>query len=338
MVQAQFGALAGSRHEVGTGLSTIVLGPVEASPTSFAALPHNFEAFEAATQFARGRLDYVALVGPSGWGKTSLLQVAAETADKAGVEHAIIVNALDFLKRQDLHETPRSVLIDQVHDVRRRPRERQRMRVLVERRLAHRRPTMLCFDGDNCGRLLREMASLSHSCRLVRISEPAAHERELIVMHLARKLNLSLHRTIAHVIGRHLHGNARSIVGALKNLCVYKAQWRDDEDVTKACGILSPFLRGEDGWDLRDVACDAVIDLIGTNDKAEDFQRWFCWLTRRDVGLPEWQVAAFLKVEPTEVYSWSRQVGAKEVESMDYLRRCFIMRLSDQQSAGFHLH
>src|SRR5687767_10490030 len=65
---------------------------------SLAAVPSNVEALETALLFATGLQSFAALVGPSGWGKTHLLEaVSRKLRNDAGYRSCNVHTAADWV-------------------------------------------------------------------------------------------------------------------------------------------------------------------------------------------------------------------------------------------------
>lgn len=289
-------------------LSDTLLGDGPLTFSSLAALPSNIQAIEAGMQFAHNLRPYVAVLGPSGWGKSHLLESVAAIMQYEGHSRPVLTSALDWLNSQARIDCPEPLLLDDVQDVDRRPRARHQLRTAVERRVLLRRPTFLSFNYDRPNRLTKDLMCVPRMWTVTTIHEPTVDERELIVCRVAASARISIHRSIARVIANHLHGNGRSILGALKRLHLAKQDWSREEDLSQACGILMPYLLGRDGWDIRDVAYEAISSVVSSE---ETKRAIFCWILRSEVGLSEEEISAFLRVAPSRVYKYADSVNVQ---------------------------
>ena len=271
---------------------------------TLAALPGNIKAIEAALQFAHSVQPFVVVVGPPGWGKTHLMVSTREAMSARGSEPEI-TSALDWIMNPARFDSNAPLLLDDVQDVLRHPRARHQFRLALERRIRSRRPTMICFNGHRISHTLRAFLPLSREWTVALISEPSSDERELVVRQIASSEGMLLSKAIVRLIARHLHGNGRSVSGALQRLKLYRDDWSAADDVCPACGILMPYLLCDDGWDPRDEVHEAVSRVVSDPDTVIDVSAYVLWQL---VGLTEGDVATFLKIGPSSVYNRSNQV------------------------------
>lgn len=273
----------------------------------FAPLPSNFSAFEAALKVADGSSAFCIVVGPSGWGKSHLLQVAAErSAQRIGGECRVHSPSSCVARAQAISRTM-PLIVDGAQDMVRHPRLRHQFIRMVRSRARLRRPTLIALEADSSSRLLGELSALTLEKAVFHINIPTPRERERIVSIVSQSMGMKLHETLARVIGRHVDGNGRSMLGALNRLSLYGSDWSGESDLTKAMGITLPFLTGCDGWDIRDAVQEAVCQAIPNEESSEKLEAWLCWSMRRMLKMPEDQVAAFLGKSPGEVHQLSEQ-------------------------------
>lgn len=283
---------------------------------SFAALPGNLKAIESALEFAQGRVPLVAVVGPSGWGKTHLLRA---TTDMLGSQGACVVprSALEWIMDPSRSDANHPLVLDDTQDVLRHPRARHQFRQALLRRVRSRRPTMLSFAGARVGRSLKAFVPFSREWNWALIAEPTCDERELVVRQIATTERMLLSQATTRLIARHLHGNGRSVSGALKRLKMYRSDWSDRDAVCQACGVLMPYLLGRDGWDPRDHVFEAVSQTVAGVDGApsgtvQDITAYLLW---SEIGLSEDEIATFLRVTPSSVYTRSVDVRKRMEDS-----------------------
>lgn len=284
-------------------LSDTLLGQPCNAFSSLATLPSNIQAVEAGLQFADGQLSHVAIFGPSGWGKSHLLEAIAATmqAVHPGVQ---TVSALHWLENRHRWDGAMPLLLDEVQAAVKKPRARHELKQNISQRVQLGRPTLLSFSAGINDRACRDLLANPRAWSIKEIGEPTVDEREQIVLRVAQSMKLRLHHSIALLIARHLHGNGRSIGGALNRLSLERDRWDRPEDLGPACGILMPYLLGADGWDIR----DDVYEMLGEYLSGEGFdttvlrQEIFCWLMLFVIGISETECAAFLGTTPTQIY------------------------------------
>lgn len=290
----------------GQRLSDVLLAETCPSFRSYALLPCNVEALTACMDFAFGLTKFVVLVGPSGWGKSHLLQAVAEQVESASGLPATIMTARDWL-RSNLRDDPRGVLIiDDLQEALADLRTRQLVRHRLERRLHHRYPTLVSLTSEK-GSAPADFWLRSKGWNVVKITRPTATEREEVVRHVASVERVDLGGPTVRLIARHLHGNGRSISGALRRLKMVKDGWQRVEDACQASGVLMPYLIGEEGWDPRDEIYDAVRRALPDSPIATVREMCAYFLTEY-AALSEDDTANFLKVTPTQVYQKRRKV------------------------------
>src|SRR5690349_8406287 len=113
------------RQSCGEGrprLSDAINGRAITSLQTLTALPSNIQAIEAGMRVADGTYPFVAVAGPSGWGKSHLLAAIADQINRARADAAIVVSALQWLKYPHRAEALGDLLVDDVQDVLGQPR------------------------------------------------------------------------------------------------------------------------------------------------------------------------------------------------------------------------
>jgi len=233
-------------------LSEVLFSPVERRFGTLAELPSNVEAIEAALLFSAGLSPFVAIVGPSGWGKTHLLECATHRLAQDYGYRPAIVNASEWLNGQAQVDARLPLLIDDAQDVVSRTRSKVQLKLALERRVRTGRPTMLAFTGE---RLTRQHVSFLPKIRewaLHEIGTPKAEERVLIVEQLAKLEGLNISRYLAKLLATRMRGNGNTLHGALNRLRPYGSHWATATEVIQACGVLDPFFADNPDWDLKD--------------------------------------------------------------------------------------
>jgi chromosomal replication initiation ATPase DnaA len=252
--------------------------------------------------FAAGLTSFVAITGPSGWGKTHLLEAVAqkynatyrgETACRFDVHRALAAPG-----RLDSHK---ALLLDDVQEVFGKPKLRQMLRVLLERRLKSGRPTVLAFTAEKPNRQVKQLLPSSRDWTLAHISAPAPQERVLIINQLSAAEGLSLSSELTQIIARHMHGNGCTLSGALKRLRLSGELWSDTRSTLRACGVLNPFFSDNPEWDLQHKIIQTASQTPAIQ---EELSKDLALYTMMCVaGLPETEVARWAGVEPATAYS-----------------------------------
>ncbi|MBS1715678.1 MAG: hypothetical protein JST30_15220 [Armatimonadetes bacterium] len=283
-------------------LSEAVSGRTAASLHSLTTLSSNIESIEAGMRFAGGTEPFVAVYGPSGWGKSHLLIAVSETM---GVP---VQSAFAWLKQAKRGPDQGPIILDDIQDVLSHPRSRHHFKQLVEFRLRTGKPTLLACSMVGGSSQLSAMLPCPGAWVMSQLREPGVGDRAQVVIQIAQRVGLQLSWTTVKLIARHLHGNGRSIAGALQRLRLDRSDWSRPEDVIPACGVLSPYLMGHEGWDPRDHVFEAVVRTIGPVTTVFNASEVACFLMLDDMGLSEGEVAAFMGVSPSTVYGQALMV------------------------------
>lgn len=231
-------------------LSEVLFETSRATFASFAPLPSNVEAIDAALRFSASHEPLVALVGPSGWGKSHLLGAAALRMAKNAppVRYAPVE---DHLRGAGSLDGPGALVLDDCQEILAKPKMRLTLRLLLERRVRAGRPTMLAFTLPRPTRALSGLLPLERSWLVTTLQEPAAQERASLIEQMAAADGLSLSPRLVRIIATRMYGNGRTLSGALKRLRLAGATWLDAESTLRACGLLDPFFADNPGWDLK---------------------------------------------------------------------------------------
>ncbi|MBL8064254.1 MAG: hypothetical protein JNM34_00195 [Chthonomonadaceae bacterium] len=298
---------------------------------SFAALPSNIAAIEAALRFAHGTLPFVAITGPCGWGKTHLLSTVETVLSKSDAK-PLSLTALQWSRSARPSSSSSPLIIDEAQELLSHPRSRHVWRQCLDVRKRTGRPTLVAWTSEGADHRTRSLLGLGPGWELAELQCPGLDEKELLVMRIAAELGVELSDLVVKVVARHVYGNGRSVRGALQRLKLVKKDWTSDLDVIPACGVLSPYLLGHDGWDPRDHVHDAVLSCTAGDSISLPLS---CHLMLVEMGLPEREVAEFVKLPPGKAYQYSRSItdlkGDKRVGNL--LDSCKIAILSGFQEA-----
>lgn len=289
---------------------------------SLAALPSNVEAIEAALRFSAGMEPFVALVGPSGWGKSHLLGAAALRMAKS-VPPVRLASVTDHLQSGEPVDVPGVLLLDDCQDVLGKPRMRLMLRLLLERRVRTGRATMLAFTLPKPTRSLSNLLPSERSWITTPLEAPTASERALLIEQMAVAEGLSLSGRLTQIVAAQMHGNGRTLSGALKRLRLAGTSWLDASATLRACGILDPFFSDNPDWDLK-----LKISRLAEQNRAR-FGRVLpndlaIYTMLREASLAEAEVAQALGIEPSAAYlrasRFAKDVGSNPLAA-SYVER-----------------
>ncbi|HVL38974.1 MAG TPA: DnaA/Hda family protein [Fimbriimonadaceae bacterium] len=269
---------------------------------TFAALPSNIHAVESSLLFAAGLQTFVVLVGPSGWGKSHLLDaVVRRIRMEYGHCGCRKMTAGEFAATGARSDTHAPLVLDDVQDVLNKPKQRQQLQLTLERRVKTGRQTILAFTGAKPTRQVRGFLPCGREWVVCTIGQPDPAERQIVVRHLCSQENLLLSENLVRLLGRRLEANCSGLKGALQRLKIHQRTWLDQRATLMACGVLNPFFADNPGWDLREAVAETAEGLrqvIEPRDLA-------IYLLAAEAMLPEADVARYFGVEPAQVYAIS---------------------------------
>jgi len=291
-------------------ISEVLFDEPSRSFSSLAALPSNVEAIEAALLFATGAVSHVAIAGPSGWGKSHLLEAAAgRFALDLGVRPEIH-SALEWLAEGGRYDAPGPLILDNVQDVLDRSKSRLSLGLILERRLRTSKPTMLAFTAPKASRQIKNFLPVSREWCVRSIAAPSAAERTLIIQQIATTEGLRMGTVLVDLIAKRMKGNGRTLSGALKRLKLSGVNWKSDSEMLRACGTLDMFFSDDSGWDLHE-------RILATSERPEfrDGQVRVAELTLHTMlhvaGLSESSIARYFGLQPAEVYAIAAQFESR---------------------------
>ena len=218
---------------------------------SLAALPSNVDAIESGLLFATGMTTFAAVVGPSGWGKTHLIQAVS---NRIGQDHGAVpepIPTIDYISNSSKFDTQAPLILDDAQEALGKPRMRMVLRLNLERRVKAGRPTMLAFTASKVTRQIKTLLPSAHDWSVASLCAAQSAERVPLIHHMATAEGLSLSPTLVQMMAFQMHGNGRTLSGALKRLRLSGTEWVEPMSILRACGLLDPFFSDNSSWDLR---------------------------------------------------------------------------------------
>lgn len=278
---------------------------------TLATVQSNVCAVEAALLFGCGERTLVALEGPSGTGKSHLLDAVGHRIRRETGQHCEAMPAVPWLLGLTRHEQHAPLLLDDVQDAAKKPQTRQQLRRLLERRAELGRPTLICCNTAAHRKCLPDfLAANARMWHVAHIAEPSLKERNAIVRKMALTFGISLAPELVQVIGAKVGGNGHSLAGTLCSLRSLGACWTMWPEVMRALAVLQPYLAC--GWDIRD-HLSMVLGDMGRDLPVELMPRWpaaqsAMYFMREVVGLGEGDVAVYCGLTPGEVFEQCAQI------------------------------
>jgi hypothetical protein len=300
-------------------LSDVLFEPSARRFGSLAALPSNVHAIEEGLLFATHLSPFVAIVGPSGWGKSHLLDCVAYRLAQDYTTAPPVQPALEWLTRPRI-EPHLPLLLDDVQEVISRTRARLQLRMALERRVRGGRPTILAFTAADATRQIRAFLPSPRDWVISTMGEPEPTERLLVVNQMANANGLVLSTALTQLLAYRMQGNGRTLAGALNRLKLHGTHWLDVHATLRACGVLDPFFVDCCEWDLKERIV-RITDQIGPRFPGVSLEDLAVYLMLREACFPEADVARYFRIEMTEVYVRAGRIQAQLV-TCDKMRAC----------------
>lgn len=281
---------------------------------SFHALPSNVRAVESALLFGNRLLPLVVIEGPSGWGKSHLVECAAHALNGRGSEHSVFVSSPAHMRNDSRLDGASPVLIDNVQLAFHSPRLKHDLRLVLERRVRANKPTLLAIDNSGLSsRQIRGWLPNSREWTIGQIAEPSRSDRELIVRHFARRADAVISDRLARWLGRYLDGNGRTIMGAIQRLRLMSSHWVSDRSELFGCGLLLSSGAARDGWDPRDAIQESVERFAGRTRmiSSDEILSLSVFLMIDQFGLSESSVAGYHGLDQGRVYAMVDQSATR---------------------------
>lgn len=308
------GTVSTTTSEVRRGprLSAVLARSYMRTFDDFVVLPSNAQAVESAMLFGTGRTPFVALVGPSGWGKSHLVEAATSAMEAAHGIRAQVVDAKEWANVGLRVDPFAPLVIDNVQEGAAQHKTRVQLQLTLERRVRSGRPTLVAFTAAKPTRPLRAFLPNHHAWIVATIDGPTASERLRVVAQMARAESLSLSEPLQRILAIHLNGNGRTLEGACKRLRLQDSCWLDSRASLRALGLLNPFFVDNSDWDLREEIATAAESRCRT-----DWNRELAIYTMLRVAfLAEADVAHYYEVEPSVAYACASRFQ-KRIDSSD---------------------
>jgi len=302
-------------------LSEVLFERSNRSFGSLAPLPSNVEAIEAGLRFSAGLNTLVIITGPSGWGKSHLLEAITYRLTHELGTPIEMLNAAGLAANPAKGETSGPLILDDVQEVLGRPRPQLALRLNLERRVRAGKGTVLAFTLPKATRQLKSLIPSYRDWTVCSMAEPEAAERVLLLKHLTQAEGLSLSDSLIGVIASSMYGNGRTLSGALKRLRLSGGAWMDSSATLQACGLLDPFFADNPDWDLKLKILKVVENnkTLFPNLSSLDLA---LVVMLHEAGLAEVDVARCLGISPKDAYlraNHLRQRAATDSEIHDHI-------------------
>lgn len=268
-------------------------------------VPSNAHAVDAVRCFVEGHITNLAIVGPSGWGKSQLLAAAAASLGKRGRRtHSVIEGGIELSRQLKSIDPQDPIIIDNFQELVKGHKQRIKMHMMLERRIRSRKPTLLALTTAR-GACPKGFLPNQHSWNLAEVKVPNSSDRRLIIRKMAGWHGLQLGEEMVALLDQRLSGNARSLEGAMKRLQLAGSRFVEPQDVLMGCGVLCPLLEDDGRWDLRSYLQESICRLP----EAMDQRAMTIHVMRNVAHLQEADIATFLEMTPVSVHRTARRFG-----------------------------
>jgi energy-coupling factor transporter ATP-binding protein EcfA2 len=305
-------------------LSEVLFERSNRSFGSLAPLPSNVEAIEAGLRFSAGLNTLVAITGPSGWGKTHLLEAITYRLTHELGTPIEQLSAAALVANPQKGETPGPMILDDVQEILGRPRPQLALRLNLERRVRAGKSTILAFTLPKPNRQLKGFIPNYRDWTVCTMAEPQAAERVLLLNHMSAAESLSLSPGLINVIASSMSGNGRTLSGALKRLRLSGSTWLDARSTLRACGLLDPFFADSPDWDLK-LKVLKVAESNRSSFPKVQVSDLALVVMLHEAGLAEAEVARCLSISPADAYL--RASRYQKQCATDSITRAYVQQL-----------
>ncbi len=295
--------LAGIGLDLGRAskLSDVLFCKRKLSYSSLAHLPSNVGGVEASLLFSARLRNFVVLHGPSGWGKTHLLEAAASRLSHENGVSVDVLSATDFAIGAHRPDPALPLVLDDLQDVLNKPKMRLALRVALERRVRSGRATMIAGTDTDGIRVIRSAVPFPRTWKFAKIGDPTSSERLSVITQLCESEDITLHPDLILIMAERMFGNGRTLEGALKRLKLDSLAWTERSSLLRALGLLDPYFADNPDWDLRIIILRAVESLHARQFNIDPLDLAL-FVMLRTACLSEEGTAQALQLDPGTVY------------------------------------
>lgn len=279
-------------------LSDVLFSGPDQSFSNFCIVESNVQALDAVQLFAIGAHKNVALVGPTGWGKSHLLHATAERISSEFGTQITPIDAVQYANSCKI-DSPAPLILDNVQEAFEASRTRIQFRILLERRIYAGRPTLLSFTAPRLTRNIRTLMPNYRRWIFAQIQSPPVEERQLILDKMAAAADIHIAPSLIRIIAGRMKGNGRTLTGALQRLNLFDSKYTDTPSILRALGLIDIFFRDNSSWDFRE---KMLLAACGNGNKVEA-KRMVVYLMNEVAGFPESEVAFATQTLPGDVYN-----------------------------------
>ncbi|HWD38239.1 MAG TPA: hypothetical protein VG944_05270 [Fimbriimonas sp.] len=205
------------------------------------------------------------------------------------------------MENQPRLASPGPLLLDDCQEVLANSKQRVMLRLALEHQMRAGRATCLSFTSPKITRPIRNFLPHPREWTICLIGNPEPAERKPLISQMAAADGLSLSSTLIRIIAQEMHGNGRTLSGALKRLRLAGTTWQDGHGTVRACGLLDPFFADNSSWDLKHRILRTTENLRSMLKDLSPADLSI-YVMLRVASLSESEVARATDTEPAEVY------------------------------------
>lgn len=282
---------------------------------SIAIVESNIQSVRACELFSRGQSPFVAVIGPSGVGKSTLLRTAAKRL--IGADPVSVQDASTWGTGRPRREKGEPLVLDNLQDAAAQAKIRQNLRIGLERRVKMKRPTLVSITSNLPVEFARAILPSSKDWLVTHIQKPTFEDRKVIIRQLFEFHSLPASRSLVQLMAKQDHWSGPTYIGILSRLQLAKRDWSLESDALAGCGVFNPFLSDESGWDLREAIARVTHERRGRipRNRAKDLA---LYLMLHVAGLSEASVSQFYNIAPAEAFrraaAFAKTLPQTEVE------------------------
>jgi|GEM_PF-5712921 len=283
--------------------SQAVLATTRTPFSTYRNLPSNARAAETALLFSKGMVSFAALVGPTGCGKTHLLNCVEASLAAWGHECMLLDDASQLAHDHRRLETIPFLILDNGQDAWSGVRRSHQARMVLHRRMRTGKATLLALGTTHSIRKIRTLLPAGQDWVVSSLTSPRGSERVRVVESMMQAHDLMLAPCLMGFIADHSEGNGHQVDGALNKLKAVGTRWNSPRRIMQACGILDPYWRNTSSYDLRDQVNTNARRLAKARGLDKDEQKLASMLImRKAFGLGEQDVANYFRRNTGEIY------------------------------------
>lgn len=292
--------------------------------SGIAEFDSNRSALNLARAFVNGSIEFAAIVGPSGWGKTMLLHSTEKALQKRFPGDVKRLSCSDFLSNAQLYQKTRVLILDDVQDIYHSLKNRQLFFRHLEHRIRTKKPTFLAASPNGLT-TLRSLLPSPSRWQVVTLDEPNIEEKESAIREICHLEGIHLRPEAIRLIAKTVTGNGRTLLGALTRLKLSVGKELKRLDPLRLMGLLEPYLPQKTYAQLKELTEEAVsrcMNLRVCKRRPKCSLMLAIYILRGVAEIGEEKVAYLLDITPGEVFRLYKECERALKEGEPGLKHC----------------